>query len=287
MCPMNPRLLRPRASGVHPEAASWRTRVVANGGSVSTTTMQAVDRFCRTIDAAGIRDRFYRLNLFCGTGLAAALVPLYRGPSASGATFGDATDTNNNFVSADYVETGTTGGLKGNGSTKFLATGLPMTFLGTNQLHLCSFYQPQNDFFRVHIAARYNVTNAVSLEVNYNGTDSHRPRVTIFGTGGQPPNHMSPITGRASALTQFTGTQPLQVFGRNVDLGYQFNAGAYVSTNNDQFFVFAGDQPSAGMTAHAAARIDAYSIGAAFMSAAHRTAFHNAMADFRTALGRV
>lgn len=75
---MNNRLLRPRASGFHPEAAAWKTAVVANGGSVSGATLSAVDKFCKAIDAAGIRDRLYRVNLFAGTGLNACLVPLYR-----------------------------------------------------------------------------------------------------------------------------------------------------------------------------------------------------------------
>jgi hypothetical protein len=66
--PMNPRLLRPRST-IHPEAADWANRVRANGGSVSGSTLTAVSRFCASISAAGIRDRFYRLNLFCGTGL--------------------------------------------------------------------------------------------------------------------------------------------------------------------------------------------------------------------------
>ncbi len=276
--------LPPTASNA--DAQSWIDRVYLNGGTVSTSTAAAVNAFCNSIDAAGIRDRFYRLNLFCGTGLSAALVPIYRGPSLGGTQLGNTTDTNNNFVSGDYAETGASGGLKGNGSTKFLATGLPMTFLGTNKIHLCSFYQPQNDFFRVHIAARYNVPDAVALEVNYNGTDSHRPRNTIFGTGGQPGNHLSPITGRASVLLQFTGTQPMEVFGRNVDLANTITAASYSATNTTPFYIFAGDQPSVGITGHAAARIEAYSIGAAFTSAAQRNAFHNAMSDFRTALSR-
>jgi hypothetical protein len=123
--PMNPRLLRPLASGVHPEAAAWRSAVVANGGSVSASTMRAVSKFCADIDAAGIRDRFYRLNLFAGTGLNAALVPLYRGQSRTGTQYGNTIDTNNGpFVSGDYAETGASGGLNGNGSSKYLATGL-------------------------------------------------------------------------------------------------------------------------------------------------------------------
>lgn len=71
--PMSPRLLRPRAGGgFHPEAQDWRNRVITNGGTVSGSTLTAVSNFCRSIDAAGLRDRFYRLNLFCGTGLSAA-----------------------------------------------------------------------------------------------------------------------------------------------------------------------------------------------------------------------
>jgi hypothetical protein len=85
--------------------------VVANGGSVSASTMKAVSKFCGDIGAAGLRDRFYRLNLFAGTGLTAALVPIYRGQSFGGTSYGDATDTNVNFVGGDYVATtGLTGG---------------------------------------------------------------------------------------------------------------------------------------------------------------------------------
>ncbi len=101
------------------DAADWIKRVEANSGSVSTATANAVTNFCNAIDAAGIRGKFYRLNLFCGTGLNACLVPLYRGPSLSGTQYGNATETNNGpFVSGDYVETGTGGGLLGNGTSK-------------------------------------------------------------------------------------------------------------------------------------------------------------------------
>jgi hypothetical protein len=93
----------------HPEAVDWRARVIRNGGSVSDDTSKAVSIFCMAIDGAGLRDRFYRLNLFCGIGLSSALVPLYRGPVAGGTALGNATDTNNNFVSADFAENGRSG----------------------------------------------------------------------------------------------------------------------------------------------------------------------------------
>ena len=111
-------------SVLNADAQDWIDRVYSNGGTVSTSTAAAVNTFCNDIDAAGIRDRFYRLNLFAGTGLNACLVPLYRGQSLGGTQFGGTTDTNNNFVSGDYVETGASGGLVGNGTTKYLNTGL-------------------------------------------------------------------------------------------------------------------------------------------------------------------
>jgi hypothetical protein len=85
----------------HPEAQVWRARVLANGGTFKASTLAAVSRFCFAIDAAGIRDRFYRLNLFCGDNLQACLVPLYRGPTSGGTQYGTPTDINVNFVNAD------------------------------------------------------------------------------------------------------------------------------------------------------------------------------------------
>lgn len=119
---MSPRLLRPGGTSYHPEANAWKAAVVANGGSVSVSTMKAVSKFCGDIDKGGLRDRFYRLNLFCGSGLNAALVPLYRGPSRTGTQYGYTADTNNGpFVSGDYSETG--GFAVTSNTSKYLATG--------------------------------------------------------------------------------------------------------------------------------------------------------------------
>ena len=145
---MNQKLLRPRASGVHPEAAAWRTAVVANGGSVSSTTLAAVNVFCKAVDSAGLRSLFYRLNLFCGGNLSSALVPLYRGQSKGGTQYGNSTDTNSNFVGGDYVETGVSGGLKGNGTNKRLNTGMAGTVLTSGNRHLGAYViiSPTTDY---------------------------------------------------------------------------------------------------------------------------------------------
>jgi len=281
--PMSPRLLRPIASGVHPEAAAWRSAVVANGGSVSASTLKAVGKFCADIDKAGLRDRFYRLNLFCGSNLNAVLVPLYRGPSRTGTQYGNTTDTNNGpFVSGDYSESS---GLKGNASSKYLETGVAMTFLGTNELHMFVSFNPEVAEFRMLLAARANLAGSLSIENNYNGTTANRPRVAWF-SGGVQPDHLSPITGRTQYLANFDGTQPLLMLGRNVSLNNINNAGAYSSTNSEAFLVFAGNQTGTGIASHSGQRIDAYSFGAGFTSTTQRNDFHTAMSDFRTMLGR-
>lgn len=124
----------------HPEAQSWRARVIANGGTFKASTLAAVSRFCFAIDAAGLRDRFYRLNLFCGDNLQACLVPLYRGESPNSTQYGNLTDTNINFVNADYRESGILSGITKTASaanSKYLSTGVRMDALPQVQtLHL-------------------------------------------------------------------------------------------------------------------------------------------------------
>ena len=125
----------------HPEAINWVNRAQANVGTISTETLGAVSAFCYAIDAANLRDKFLRLNLFCGNDLGACCTPLYRGPSFSSTQYGNSVDTNvGSFINDDYTETGSGGGLNGNGSD-YLDTGLntttPFTDMGIvyNNIH--------------------------------------------------------------------------------------------------------------------------------------------------------
>lgn len=109
----------------HAEALNWADRVRKNGGQISDFTFSAISRFCQSADDGDFRSALYRLNPFAGGNLSGGLVPLYRGPKAGGAVIGNATDTNVNFVNADFQESGRGGGLKGSSSTvKYLNTGL-------------------------------------------------------------------------------------------------------------------------------------------------------------------
>jgi hypothetical protein len=104
----------------HPEAIQWVNNAQNNGGNVSFQTLDAVSDFCYSIDYAGIRDRFSRLNLFCGINLAAALVPLYTYFDTTDILGGD-TDTNYSFVEGDYSSST---GLTGDGNNTVLDIGM-------------------------------------------------------------------------------------------------------------------------------------------------------------------
>lgn len=101
---------------------------------MSKATAQAVDVFVRGIIADGLRDRFYRLNLFIGADLNAALVPLYRGPSTSGTQYGYEYDQNiGPFTSSDFT---VTTGLQGDGETKYLNTGVTVSSINSQTAHM-------------------------------------------------------------------------------------------------------------------------------------------------------
>jgi len=279
--PMSPRLLRPIASGVHPEANAWRTAVVANGGSVSASTMKAVSAFCAAIDKANIRDRFYRLNLFCGAGLNAALVPLYRGQSRTGTQFGNTTDTNNGpFVSGDYAETGASGGLTSNGTSKYLNTGLKADALGQTDRHL----------------SMVGVTTGSTTSKYFLGMDN-------FGCGGNafwgimtgssnPIQFMVRAQTAASNSTAFTasgtphivlsGNGSAAVYGNGVS-AITGLAGAFTAPNLD-IYTHALNRCGTSID-YTAARLTAYSVGAS-MTAQQVADYYTAINAFQTSLSR-
>jgi hypothetical protein len=285
--PMSPRTLRPR-NALHPEAANWAARVVANGGTVGTS-LPAVSAFCRAIDAAGIRDRFVRLNLFCGgpsgtvAGLNACLVPLYRGPTPGGATFGNAVDTNTMFVSSDYTESI---GLTGDGIGKYLNTGLPMNYTTARNMHMSVW------------AGSFAASNAglIGADTNGDGTlprffqglvsFSASPRANVWYSIGT--NFIQPQRDEnySSVLLLGSGNSAgntLYANGASVATGGE--TGADANANTYPLFVFAVNNRNVNVNNIANCRMSSYSAGV-HMTASQVAAFHTATAAFRAALGR-
>ena len=287
--PMSPRLLRPIASGVHPEAAAWRTAVVANGGTTpSATTMNAVSKFCKDIDAAGIRSKFRRLNLFCGTSdasLVAVRTPLYRGESRTGTQYGSDLDTNVNFVEGDYTETGASGGLLGNGTSKDLNTGFNVSSLpGAANCHLSAYIRGTQD-----IASARTLVGVL-----FNGV-TDRYRLFLQLSGSSAPNYgIQTELGKATAagivnrintnggliLASRTSTTSLTIYDDAVSVATVATITAE-TTGASPFFVFARNGP----TEYYNGRMAGYSTGAG-LSDAEATSYYSAMNTFQTALSR-
>jgi hypothetical protein len=285
--PMSPRTLRPRASGGYGlDARDWQSRVVANGGSVSATTMKAVDTFCKSIVTAGIRDRFYRLNLFAGSNLNAALVPLFRGPDRTGTQFGNATDTNTNFVSGDYVETGATGGLTAPASnaTKHLNTGFAVASLPTlSSVHLSVYHRKTNStatrdpigVVEAAAAARYFMRlNAA----NYSGA--------FLGDGGNLFNNATAFLPGLVVASRESNTFAAAYHNNASLINSASNTASPVSSS---WPIFVFGSASSASAPNTGALFDApmmgYSIGAGLTSA-QVSAYYTALQAFQTALTR-
>lgn len=272
---MSPRLLRPRQT-IHPETASWASRVVANGASVSGTTLSAVDKFVKACYANNIRDRFYRLNLFCGTGLNACLVPLFRGPTQSGTQFGNSTDTNNGpFLPQNYVETGATGGLVGNGTTKYLDTGFPMNSLPSTTSGHAAVYCPNRSSV-VGFAGMIGcaVTGTTGFGIS---TDT-----SVYGIWGSIASAINSTDGFLLASRTSSSLLTTYVNGTSIATS---TTSVTPSANANNATVFANRAGPSSVNSYDSRRYCFYSIGTG-LSQSDVTALTTAVQAFQTALRR-
>jgi hypothetical protein len=296
---MDNRLMRPKKSGAAPfvynaEALAWETAAIANGGTVSTSTLQAVSTFCDAIDAAGIRSKFLRLNLVSGGNLAAARTPLYRGASSGGTQYGATYDVNNGpFVSADYTEST---GLTGNNATKYFDTGLTIGTVKTfgadyDDVHVSLYNRTSN--LGPHFGGYYwdGYGNGLAMGVGqasdasvaesspvFRVGQANYGEGELFGTSAGFGLHFAEKTASAAGVyfrnnTDITGT--LTPYGSNFDS----NDGTEI------FFMAAGFEVGAAPPC-CDGSLSAYSVGKSLGTAAARTAFRSAMITFQTTLGR-
>lgn len=278
---MSPSLLRPRATGFHPEAQGWRNRVIANGGTVSGSTLNAVSKFCRDIDAAGIRNRFYRLNLFCGNNLNACLVPLYRGTSLGGSQLGGSTDTNANFVSGDYTETGASGGLSravGNNSKRLTLNLTPNQMPQLLTVHFGCGVSTGNPAPVGSLMFTYPfpvLTNSYYCSW-YADTGANASFILTANHTDSGPQYIVEDRGRVLAVRY--GETDARTFQNGTQTGTNATPAGTRSGHDVPWGVF-------GSTT-TALRMHYYTIGDQ-MSAAQITAFDQALSAFLTSLSRV
>lgn len=280
-----------RLAPIHPEATDWSARVVAQGDTVSTATLAKVSRLCYAFDAAGIRDRFLRLNVFSGTGLNAAITPLFRGRSLAGAQYGGTVDTNaggaSAFVSGDYSESvGLTAGIS---TTKYLDTGFSTSLVTAAQwegMHFSGWHGPiaasatdpfivgsfGSDRFGLQLSIR---TAALAYETGRAGRTA-----TVVATSGIQGARPS-----AFLLNQRTSTVSQELY-RNGSLEVtSATSTTGILTSAFSAFVFAYNNSGSRAGDQGGTPLRHYSIGLA-MTAAQVSAFYSAMLAFNTSMGR-
>jgi|688.fasta_scaffold337029_3 hypothetical protein len=281
--PMNPRLLRP-VSTTHPEAQVWRNAVIANGGSVSASTMRAVSKFCADVDSSGLRSKLVRVNLMCGDNLNAVLVPLFRATSRTGTQLGNTTDANDNFTNDHYAQNS---GLVGNASNRRLLTGLARSAVSNSaSLHAGVFaFTRGGGAFRQYIvcSAAAAAFNQTSLDTRANPANVAFANASSGSTGN--------TTDIAHAAKDFivgcvsgAGANLLRMYinGSSVGTG----TGVDSSANTAQFALFARRREDTGAwDLHSDARIGGYTIGLN-LDDTESAAYSTVWDTFLKALGR-
>jgi hypothetical protein len=256
------------------DAQAWINNVYLNGGTVSTATANAVNTFCNDIESAGIRDRFYRLNLFAGTGLSAALVPLFRGPSLGGTQTGNTTDTNvGPFVSGDYSETV---GLTSNSDTKHLRTGLNLNAMDA--------------FTTGHFMAAIGAyPGAVQYPIGaVDGSDRYllqlRTDRAFWGsTTPTSPASNNLISANGMALMTRESATALTLYNGSTSVG-TVTSSITPAGGNAEVYVYRTDESVGSFPAYVG-NMRAYSIGRA-MTSAQVASLYTAMQSLQTSLGR-
>ena len=142
------------------EAQAYFDAIVSNGGTISTASKGYVNTFILAAKSHGYWSKIKHINLFAGDQLSAALVAIKPG-------VGTSVDTNHNFVGGDYTESG---GLVGNGSTKYLDTGMLASSLSANDTHIAQYNKTNETSSTSAIGAAYLADSVFSCHFPYSGT---------------------------------------------------------------------------------------------------------------------
>lgn len=250
------------------DAQDFFTRGEANGGTYSATTKAAVNAFVVSAKANGYWTKLTRINLFCGDQLAAALVPLKVGG-------GGATDTNVNFVGGDYSEAT---GLTGNGTTKYLNTGLLANALTANDTHIAAYNRSSTTGFAMGVVAatRFNLNAPLSgdgkvYSDQYNDTTGRLVTTLAIGT---PYGFLVGSRTASNAHVIYRN-------GSSVDS----NATGGSAVPAAAIFVFASNNGLGTPNTHSANAIGGYSVGAG-LTGANAASYYTDIQAAMTAFGR-
>lgn len=251
------------------ETLDWMARARTNGSAgADPTTLRAIEAYVRTLKGAGIWSQMGRLNLFCGRDLAACLTPLIR-------AVGNVTENNSGFVAANYSSST---GLQGNGTSKFLNTGVLLSTYSVNNRHMSVRELAKSS--AIHMTSIGTQTTA-SADCFYLGLASPADSYRLWAGGGVPQLISGSYTGGAHFI------------GVNASPCSLYKNGAFVMNGspsilpppNTSMTVFARNVSGSALNV-SDARLGGYSLGME-LSPTQAGVLYEADLRFQQALGRL
>ena len=203
-------------SGFGPEVMGWKSAVDSALGKYSFADLAALDQFIKRAKADGFWSSIQAIGGF-GQDLTAATIALGSGGTTS--------FTNNNFVAGDYTPTG---GLVGNGTSKFLNSGIQIpsvagffgawsmtaltgsstaVVMGANNSGTTQIYRlrcASGPATTALYGGTTTVTNAANLPVGLNVVErSSTTRLDLYQSGSSVGNSTTSTTGTGAGVSAY------------------------------------------------------------------------------------
>lgn len=251
----------------HPQVLSW----ISAGGNATPEVIGYMNTFFNGLDLDGITygssGKIKRLNLFCGKTLTDCIRPQV-------VAMGNTTDTNNNFISTDYIELGINGGLVGDGSagvgTKRLDTGIVDNTIGSATDFSISTYMK----FSALDSGNSSALGSAARSIEDYGIVLPGIWYNVATSGGSGNTTSGFYMGNST-------TGPAHTSYRN---GVSFATGTGVVTPTvGNLFVFFGAASSRYLSSNC--RLASYHFGL-YMTSTETLNFYNRIQTFQTSLGR-
>jgi len=216
--------------GLDPDTILWRDAVMANSGTVSTSSISSFDNFFKGLKADALWPKIVDMGAFVGVdNLNAAMVKLKTAPSTPRIL------VNNNFVGPDYTATGASAGLLGNGINKHLNSNVPTNTLAAGNRH-----------FGVYITDYGSVSTETIIGSNPGRTYANFTAIAKQSSGytnlylsGEPIYQGSIILGAANQHIIAISGSPTQIKGFSNGVLIDTDTIPAATLNADAIFIFA------------------------------------------------
>lgn len=170
--------------GADPDFTAWMAQVTGNLGTVNSGSQTIANTLIAGFKTDGTRTKIKQF--WFGLGDFPAM------PCCLWADLGSAILTNHNFVSGDWVETGSSGGLTGNAGNKYLDSGLSAAALTANSTSFGIYVHDSTTSFQT-MGAEDGAGIPNTLEIHAPDTDSkmRSDQYDAFGGRATSPSTLS------------------------------------------------------------------------------------------------